>query len=221
MTSKSRPAPHPLARKRETKKRVRLSPETRLAQILESATRLVSENGFFGVSLQDIADDIGITQAGLLHYIHNKEGLLELLVKQRYDTSGTPAEYQQSIDQGSARADGLSFPGYCRFLVNVNSQRPQLMKLYMVLGAEAATPSHPAYEYFVSRPDSVWELYKRFPWRLPPSVRDDFRPTVERVIEVMDGIQVRFFRNPPIDLNEEWARFEPFLFPSPIWDGYR
>jgi len=37
----------------------------------------------------------------------------------------------------------------------------------------------------------------------------------------MDGMQIRSFREPPIDLVEEWARYERVLFPSPLWDGYR
>lgn len=211
----------PPTRAAEKRKRIRLTPEQRIDQIIESATRLVAQHGYFGVSLQDVANDVGITQAGLLHYIHNKEGLLELLVRQRYDTEGTPADYIATGAPEAVHPDGISFPGYCRFLVKFNSERSQLMKLYMVLGTEAASPIHPAYKYFVNRPDLVWEHYSEYSWRLPEAARHDFRPVIERALEVMDGIQIRYFRLPSIDINTEWARFEPLLFPSPTWDGYR
>jgi hypothetical protein len=37
----------------------------------------------------------------------------------------------------------------------------------------------------------------------------------------MDGIQLRWLREPPIDMYDEWLLFEGLLFPSPLWDGYR
>lgn len=202
------------------RKRVRLTPRQRIAQILTAATELISEQGFYGISLQDVADKVGITQAGLLHYIHNKEGLLELLVKQQYDLAGTPQDFVDTGVPEATHPDGVSFPAYCRYLVNFNAQRPQLMKLYMVLGAEAASPGHPAYDYFARRPDLVWEFYGQTSWRIPANI-DDFRTLVEMALEAMDGIQVRYFRLPAIDMNDEWKRFEHLLFPSPQWDGFR
>jgi hypothetical protein len=58
---------------------------------------------------------------------------------------------------------------------------------------------------------------------MPPEVGpfSGQRDLVEMVIEAMDGIQVRLFRRPAVDLRDEWARFERVLFPSPVWDGYR
>jgi AcrR family transcriptional regulator len=205
------------------RRRVRLTPEQRRAQIVEAATVLVARHGFYGVSLQDVAREVGITQAGLLHHVGSKEGLLELLVKQRYDLRGGPDDYVATGDPAATHPDGPSLPGYFRYLVALNAGRPELMKLSMVLGAEAASPGHPAHDYFTARPDLTWELYRQTAWRLPPEVGpfDGLRDLVEMVIEAMDGAQVRRFRLPPVDLRDEWARFEAVLFPSPVWDGYR
>lgn len=208
---------------REVRKRVRLTPEQRTEQILAAATRLVARKGFYGVSLQDVADEVGITQAGLLHYVRNKEGLLELIVEQQYDRAGTPQDYIATGTPEAVHPDGPSFPGYLRYLVKFNATRPHLIQLYMVLGTEASSEAHPAHAYFADRPSSVWEQYSGVSWRLPPSIAsfDDIRHLVEMSLEAMDGIQVRLFRSPAIDLVEEWLRFERVLFPSPVWDGYR
>ncbi|MGN8244755.1 TetR/AcrR family transcriptional regulator [Cellulomonas soli] len=208
---------------REARKRVRLTPAQRTEQILTAATRLVARKGYYGVSLQDVADEVGITQAGLLHYVRNKEGLLGLLVEQQYDRAGTPQDYIASGDPGAVHPDGPSFPGYLRYLVAFNSTRAHLIQLYMVLGAESASEQHPAHAYFADRPTSVWELYSSIAWRLPPSIGsfDEIRHLVEMSLEAMDGIQVRMFRRPAISIVEEWARFEQVLFPSPVWDDYR
>lgn len=205
------------------RRRVRLSRETRIAQILEESTRLVSQHGFYGFSLQDVATAVGISQAGLLHYVGSKEGLLQLIVEQRYDRRFDPEAYVASGDPAATHPDGASFPGYCRFLVRNNAAEPQLVRLYMVLGAEAISPEHPAHEYFDARPDGTWELYSRTRWRLPPEVGtwDDARGLVEMAIEAMDGVQLRSFRSPAVSMVDGWARFEQVLFPSPVWDGYR
>lgn len=205
------------------RKRVRMSREDRFEQILEASTRLVARRGFFGVSLQDVADAVGITQPGLLHYVGSKEGLLRLIVEQRYDRRFDPDDFLASGEPGSRGPGGPSFPAYCRYLVAHNAREPELIRLYMVLGAEASSPDHPAHAYFDGRPDGVWELYSRTPWRIPPEVGpwSGLRDLVEHVIEAMDGIQVRAFRSPRIDMLEEWTRFEKLLFPSPVWDDYR
>ena len=53
----------------EGKKRVRKSPEERKKEIIAAASRLIGEKGYYGTSLKDIADAIGMSQPGLLHYI--------------------------------------------------------------------------------------------------------------------------------------------------------
>lgn len=205
------------------RRRVRLTPEQRLAQILDAAVHLVARHGFSAVSLQDVAREVGLTQAGLLHHVGSKDGLLELLVSHLYDRSGTPDDYLATGDPAATHPDGLSLPGYFRFLVGFNAARPELMRLYTVLGAEASSPEHPAHGYFADRPEQVWEFYQGFPWRLPPEVGPfaGQRDLVEMTIQAMDGLQLRSFRRPAIDLLTEWARFERLLYPAPVWDGYR
>ena len=68
----------------EGKKRVRKTPEERKREIVAAASRLIGEKGYYGTSLKDIADAIGMSQPGLLHYIGNKERLLSLLVTDNY-----------------------------------------------------------------------------------------------------------------------------------------
>ncbi|CAM2749704.1 TetR/AcrR family transcriptional regulator [Actinomyces slackii] len=207
-------------------KRVRLSADERREQIVETATELVGRYGFNGLSLQAVADAVGITQAGLLHYIGNKDGLVTLLLSERYDRQGTPQDFLDSGDPAATNPEGMSLPAYFRYLVAFNEARPALMQLYLALGVEATDPDHPAYDYFIDRPDKVWEHYSRYTWRLPPEVIEaggwaSMRPLVEMAIEAMDGAQIRFLREPPVSLSAEWARWEPILFPSPAWDGYR
>lgn len=203
-----------------------MSAHERREQIIEVATTLVAQHGFYGLSLQGVADGVGISQAGLLHYIGNKNGLLELLLDSRYDRHGTPQDFLDSGVPAAVHPEGMSLPAYFRYLVAYNEARPRLMEMYASLGGEATDPSHPAYDYFADRPDRVWDYYSSFTWRLPPQVMaaggwPSMRPLVELAIEAMDGMQLRFFRRPAISLTEEWGRWEVLLFPAPTWEGYR
>ena len=121
-------------------KRLRLTAEQRREQIVDVATDLVARHGFSGLALQEVADAVGITQAGLLHYIGTKNGLLELLLDQRYDRQGTPHDFIDSGDPAATHPEGISLPAYFRYLVAFNEARPQLMGLYMTLGVEATDP---------------------------------------------------------------------------------
>ena len=172
--------------------RVRKSPEERRREIMDAAVRLVGEKGYYGTSLKEIADAVGMSQPGLLHYIGTKEGLLSMLITDNYDVYGTPEDFMKSGLPGSDPEAPL-FPAYLRYLVRYNAQRRELVRLYMVLGSEAYSPEHPLHEYFENRPAA----------------------------EAMDGIQVRWLRNPPVDLYDEWLVFERMIFPSPLWDNYR
>ena len=44
-------------------------------QLLDSATRLFAAKGFYGASLANIADELGLTKQALLHYFGRKEKL--------------------------------------------------------------------------------------------------------------------------------------------------
>ena len=46
----------------EGKKRVRKSPEERKREIIAAAGKLIGEKGYYGTSLKDIADAIGMSQ---------------------------------------------------------------------------------------------------------------------------------------------------------------
>ncbi|NMA53382.1 MAG: helix-turn-helix transcriptional regulator, partial [Bifidobacterium sp.] len=97
-------------------KRVRKTPEERMGEITRAAAKLISERGFNGISLKDVADEVGMSQPGLLHYIGNKDGLLQLLITDVYDASGTPDDFLASGLPGSDPEAPL-FPAYLRFLV--------------------------------------------------------------------------------------------------------
>lgn len=44
--------------------------EERLKAITDAATEVVAERGYYGMTIQEVSDRVGITQAGLLKYVN-------------------------------------------------------------------------------------------------------------------------------------------------------
>ena len=63
-----------------------MSQEERHLQILQAAAKIIAIKGFWGMSLQDISDELGITEAALYHYISSKDDLLNMVLSEGYDT---------------------------------------------------------------------------------------------------------------------------------------
>lgn len=67
------------------------------------------------MSLQDIADEIGITEAALYHYISSKDDLLNMVLSECYDTPDTD-EYN-AVTAAVTDNDGHRVYFYPRFTV--------------------------------------------------------------------------------------------------------
>lgn len=203
--------------------RTRKSPEERRREIIDAAARLIGERGYNGVSVQDVADEVGISKQGVLRHIGSKDGMLSMLFREVYNTSATPEDFMASGLPGSS-PDDLHFPAYLRFLVRYNAQRPMMVQLFAMLEVESFNPEHPLHDEFAARPEQLWTGYVPYPWRIPPEIGPwdpNMHPYVRKAMESMDGIQIRWLRDPPIDLYDEWLEFERMIFPSPVWDNYR
>ena len=71
-------APARVGRKPSKKADGALSPDgqVREDQILEAAARLFKERGYRAATLQDVADEIGVTRTAVYHYFSSKEEIL-------------------------------------------------------------------------------------------------------------------------------------------------
>ncbi|MCU1445206.1 TetR/AcrR family transcriptional regulator [Cryobacterium sp.] len=116
----------------------------RRREILEAGMDVFATNGFRSGSIREIAEVVGISQAGLLHHFANKNELLAGVLELRDDRA---TEY---VDL-SAPASIDTIRGFVRLIDYNAHQVPGLVELHCVLSAEATSPEHPAHEYFVRR----------------------------------------------------------------------
>lgn len=123
--------------------------QARRREILATATSLFAARGFNSVSFADISKEVGISQAGVLHYFPTKADLLLEVLKLREEkNSEARIDY---IDSGAHPLDA-----YVRSLRD-NDAQPELVKLFVMLIAECAAPEHPGHEWFVKRNENLYQ----------------------------------------------------------------
>lgn len=199
----------------ESRKRVRAKAEDRRELILEQAVRLVGERGYYGFTIQELAQRSGLSNPGLLHYFGSKEELLIALLEDR-DRRGT--EIIESV-VGLTR-HGQTKPKltlrqaldlFHAMIVGISGQ-PDLMRLYTVLQAEALNAAHPAHDYFVRREADTLES---FAGMVAPYVPEP-RSTARRLVATMEGLAEQWLRSgQSFDIVAEWDRAMADLLPSP------
>src|ERR1700761_5543659 len=119
--------------------RVRIDSELRREQILEQAVRIVSQRGYYGFGIQELAKECGLTNGGLLYYFGTKEGLLIALLedRDRRDAEAISAAAGLSDHSPKKKLPLNEVLKIFRSIVKRNSEQPELLRLYAVLRAEA------------------------------------------------------------------------------------
>lgn len=147
--------------------------------------------GYNNASLAEIADRVGLTQAGVLHYFRTKSLLLTSVLELRDETD---------IEQlGTERPQGLEFLRHLVDTARSNAERQGIVRLYVVLSAESVTDDHPAQTYFRDRyaglrafvADAVTEACG-----LGEGDAVRARHAANAIIAVMDGLQVQWLLDP-------------------------
>jgi len=165
-----------------------LKGENRREQILAVATRLFARGGYNTVPLADIAAEVGITQAGLLHHFPSKSDLLMAMLEQRDQLNIENQKKYRLQDQSYFD----SFLGALRR----NEKSPELVQLFTVLSGESLVTQHPAHDWFKQRYDrniqvATIEIGKTIDSRKLPEgvVLEDI---ARGIIALADGLRIQW-----------------------------
>ena len=184
----------------------RLPRAQRQQQIIEEATRIIGQRGYYGFSMQELADSCGLTVAGLLHHVGSKEELLVALLQARdqrdRDALGDWAgsSRQQERNQRPSISDAADV---LRRIVTRNATQPGLVRLYSMLRAESCYPGHPAHDYFQARDQQVLRAFAR----LFDGLAGHPASMARQLLALMGGLEEQWLRDPTaMDLVQEWDR---------------
>ncbi|WP_328467521.1 TetR/AcrR family transcriptional regulator [Actinoplanes sp. NBC_00393] len=191
--------------------RARLPAAERRRQIIEVTTRLIAERGFWGLSMQDVADDCGLTVPGLLHHVGSKDSLLVAVLEHRDEADARSLAGELGVPVERLYSDGpalVSLQQVCAALVRRNAGQPEIVRLFAVLEAESLAPDHPAHDYFQARQERTMNTLAAL---VPPPA--DPRAVASQVVAMMDGLQIQWLREPgTIDLVAAWDAAAARLF---------
>jgi AcrR family transcriptional regulator len=196
----------------------------RRRQIAAEAAGLVSRYGSYGVSMQTVADAVGLTLPGLHHHVKSRDDLLTLIIETYDDHDADADVLTERLRTIATATDGtVRLPLALRRMVEANTERAGLVGLFLRLAVEAHDPEHPAHEYYRRRHHDLLTAMGALPWHLPVRFRDPetFTDLLRTALAAMDGCEVQSLTDPTESLADLWARAERTLFGSPEWDGHR
>jgi AcrR family transcriptional regulator len=179
----------------EQRRQRRSRPETlaRRRDILDAASDIFGAKGFTGGTLQEIADQVGMTHAGILHHFGSKDALL-LEVLQHRDETDVADLAEQHIP------DGMDLFRHLVRTAFANADRPGIVQAYAVLSAESVTHDHPGREFFEKRYQTLrGEVAHAF--AVVCAERGITEPDTvayasTSILAVMDGLQVQWLLDP-------------------------
>ena len=167
-------------------------------EILTAALDVIARNGYRRTSVRELADAVGLSQAGLLHYFSSKEELFQEILRKRDEVDA--AAFDIDVDQPIEAFFGV---------IRHNSEVPGLVQLYAQLSTEACDPEHPAHAFFVER-------YVQFRAMFGGMLRDEqaagtIDPDLDSdrianlFLAAADGLQTQWMLDPSIDMAEHVA----------------
>lgn len=166
--------------------------EERRRLILEAATRLFARGGFNTVSLADVANEVGLTQAGLLHHFPSKNALLMGMLEERERMFRESNEQRELLGKNYFE----SFVGS----LHENERNPEMVQLFTILSSESLIDDNPSKEWFVNHYDQMVsraeeEIGKIIDVaKLPPDV--SAKDIARAVIGLADGLRLQWLMDP-------------------------
>src|SRR3954454_9312013 len=167
----------------------------RRAEILRAAANTFGSKGYLSGSLTEVAEQVGITHAGVLHHFGSKEQLLVEVL-----------EYRDKEDvrdlEGQHIPDGMELFRHLIRTARMNVDRPGIVQGYSVLTGESVTENHPARgwvtdRFTILRSEIQAAIVQVGGGTVPPDVAAS---AASAIIGVMDGLQVQWLLDDSVDL---------------------
>jgi AcrR family transcriptional regulator len=171
--------------------------------IIQTALEHFAEHGYHGASMREVARQVGLSQAGLLHHFPTKPDLLTAVLASRDTLSQETAK--AAVDTANDPLDGMIA------VVADNASHRQLVQMFTVVSAEATEETHPAHDYFRHRTQVVIDLMRASLERAVEqgTVRADLDcdEGARQCQAMMYGLQVQWLFDPTTDMVHTFEQF--------------
>ena len=161
-------------------------------EILAAALEAVAQHGYRRTFISEIAERVGLTQPGLMHYFRTREELYQEIIRTR-----------DEHDRDTIASARRGLEGYFA-VIEHNQHVPGLVQLYVEFAAEASHPEHPAHTFFRERYMYLREALVRDVElaRTDGEFGDGVDPetAAELLISAADGLQLQWLADRRIDM---------------------
>jgi len=167
-------------------------------EILHAALAVVAREGYHGASVKELAEAVGLSQAGLLHYFDSKDELFVEILRTR-------DEVDMAGHLGAVQAAALDEmrDGYLE-IVRHNARVPGLVELFTRLAADSANPEHPSRTFFAERGAGLRDRWAGTiaEAQAEGRIRSGIDPMLAaRLLQaVSDGAQMQLLVEPELDM---------------------
>ena len=171
--------------------------EGRRAEIAAACLALVIERGHPEVTVPDVADRAGVTEATVTYHFPTKDHLFIAALEQA-DVDDLPNE-----DVGSL----ADVSGYLESVIHAPASHPNRLRLFSLEMGNATDPDHPAHAWFVERSRTVREAFADMLQLLQR--RGEAHPDVDpqrfarQLTATWDGLQIQWLSDPDFTLATE------------------
>jgi AcrR family transcriptional regulator len=185
----------PAAAPKRRARQPRQATAERRAEILRAAANTFGSKGYKNGSLTEVAEQVGITHAGVLHHFGSKEQLLVEVLEFRDKEDVRDLE-------GQHIPNGMELFRHLMRTARMNVDRPGIVQGYSVLTGESVTENHPARGWVTDRFTILrGEIQAAIVEVGGGTVPDDVAAcAASSIIGVMDGLQVQWLLDDGVDL---------------------
>ena len=173
--------------------------EDRRQRILAVTQRLLARNGGRGITLGQIAQEAGVSPAGLLHHFESKEQLLHAVLDAR-----------DAIDEANLDREGDILEQLERVIERFR-RSPELIGTFSVLRMENLDPEAPLHPRFLGRYRSAVNIIAEGIRRGQRAgrYRSDVNPAVKamEIVAFLNGIETSWLLDPSIPLAEVFSEY--------------
>ena len=197
-----------MRRRTETTTKKRMSAEDRRKSILETTISFISQFGFWGFTIRDVAQAQNSKEQLLEETLKYADRINQIAIAKYLGVEGVTGEVLQD---GIAYHCDLGLKAISTGTVETNADRLEMVRLYTLLESEALSKDHPVHEYFEQRETNLLREYAFAAKR--DGVADPER-TALQVLSAMEGLQLRWLNGSHnIDFVAEWKALIDLIIP--------
>jgi AcrR family transcriptional regulator len=173
-------------------------------QILREALQAYSESDSSGPSLRAVAERVGLSERGLLHYFSSRDELFVAILAARDAADRAQFDVDDPIEVLVANQTHTT-------------RTPGLVRLFLEMAVAAPDRAHAAHEFFSRRYPRLRGIVERMVVRsaeesgLPAPTHDDADFAARMLIAASDGLQLQWMLDPSIDMEADLLRLAMLL----------